>query len=70
MRDWTQARKVSDLATKNTLEDLPPDLRPTLKPGQRQCLRCSRSFESWCKTRNRICVGCNVTNSSAIGEGI
>ncbi len=70
MSMWTQDRKLRELSTKNTLKDLPPDLRPVLKPGERECLKCGQSFNSWCRTRNRLCNNCHYTNSSVMEEGI
>jgi formylmethanofuran dehydrogenase subunit E len=44
------------------LDDLPVNRKPPLnlnRAGTVRCLRCGKTFESWNRTRNRLCNPCN-----------
>ena len=36
---------------------------PNRKPGERNCLKCGKTFKSYDMTANRICGNCSDSNS-------
>jgi hypothetical protein len=56
-RDNRSLPKQARYADASTLREA-EGLRP-LNPGRTSCLRCGRDFNSWDRSRNRLCVYCS-----------